>query len=193
MFDSATGLHVDNYFKWFLRISFCLFFFLMWQDCVFLCSFSKTQGICGSPRENNTTKRISVQKLSLTWRQISILNLYNKITISVLCMYKARINCNLGISARGVAPWTICVYHYLYSCSYSQSLLPFFTGVNALIYFYLKYFKIHILYFLVFTKNICKENISLEMYIRTLSCLSSVPRKLKPGNSNRTTGRSKLK
>lgn len=100
---------------------------------------------------------------------------------------KARINCNLGIPARRMAPGPTDIHHYLYSYSYFQAL-PFFTGVSALIYFYLKYFKMHILYSLVFITNICKENISLEIYIRTLSCLSSAPRRLKPGNSN-TTGR----
>jgi len=107
-------------------------------------------------------------------------------------MYIVRINCSLRIPARRVAPWPIDIHHYLYSYLYSQAL-PFSTEVSALTYFYLKYFKIYILYSFVCITNVCKENTSLEMYIGTLYCLSSAPRKLKPGNLYRTTCRRKLK
>lgn len=77
MLNSATELNVDNYFKQFLHIFFCVvglfgfgffgfFCSIMSQDYVFLCIFSKTQGIHGFYGEANTTIHISAQKLSLT-------------------------------------------------------------------------------------------------------------------------------
>lgn len=204
MLNSATELNVDNYFKWLLQIFFCvvglgfvgfvcfglfgfLFCFITWQDYVFLCSFSKTQGIPGFSGEANTTIHISVQKLSLTQRQISILNLYNTITISVLCMYKARAKFDPGILARRTAPGLIGVHRCLSSYLYSQAALPFFTSqCSNLLLSISKYtFCTPWSSFKILARGI--------FHLKCTSCMSSVPRKLKPGNLKGTTGRSKLK